>query len=297
MNNGFLSSVFKPLGNLLGAVFKPLTKLLKNWLAPEEQDKEGLKLQRVGSNIAIPVVYGERITGGIVVDKNVTDGEIIYKNGQATVSLDGSKNALLHYLVVFSYGEIESFEEIYFNDIESTDDRYKKDNGKPWFAIETRLGGDDNLTAVNGVGKLNKFSTANSKYEGLAIALITFEQDKNQTVWRGEPEITAKIKGKKCYDWRTGVTGYTENPALHAVDYLKSNIYSIGLQDSEINYPYATQVADLCDTENGSNVVTTSKGYYDKTLKKYVETGSVTTEETFKLLLTILLWTQTRNVF
>lgn len=279
---GFLSKVFKGLSKVVGVILKPISKLLQDWLTPDLPKKDGLKLQRVGSNQDIPVVYGTRIVGGIIVDKNVTDGEIDFDIlGLPFTIKGGNKNGLLHVLAVFCCGEVDDIEEFYFNGTPSTDAQFKKD-GRDMFGIDYRLGGSDNDTAVAGADKFNKFDTENSKYEGLCYALFTFEQDPDQSIWRGEPEITAKIRGKKCYDWRTDTTEYTENPAVHMVDYVKSDVYGIGLNDSDINYPYFTQIANSCDAEEVGNSVTTTTGYYDRELRQYIETGEVTTTETFK---------------
>ena len=279
---GFLSKVFKPVSALFGALFKPITKLLQDWLQPDLPEKEGLKLQRVGSNKPIPVVYGTRIVGGIIVDKNVTDGAIDFSFfGTDIVIKNGNKNGLLHLLVVFCYGEVDAIEEIYFNGTPSSDEQFKK-KGEPMFKIETRLGGSDNNTAVSGTDKFNKFNSDTSKYQGLCYALITLEQDKDQSFWRGEPEITARVRGKKCYDWRSDTTAYTENPAVHMVDYVKSGVYGISLSDTDINYPYFTAVADQCDINEEGNTVTTATGFYDRDTRQWIETGEIVTTETFK---------------
>ncbi|MBG89604.1 MAG: hypothetical protein CMO80_22275 [Verrucomicrobiales bacterium] len=281
---GFLSKIAKPFTSLLGVIVKPISKLLKSWMQPDMPKKQGLKLQRIGSNKSIPVVYGTRIVGGIVVDKNVVDGALKFDILGIPINLkNGNKNGILSYLVVFCHGEVDAIEEFYFNDIPSTDKRYAKDNGEKWFAIDYRLGGEDNNVAMEGKDLFNKFNVDTSKYEGLCCAIISFEQDKNQSVWRGEPEITARIRGKRCYDWRTDTVGYSENPAVHMVDYAKSEIYSVGLKDEDINYEYFTQVANLCDTEKDGNTVTTSRGYFDEETKQWVELGTVTTVEKFKL--------------
>jgi predicted nucleic acid-binding Zn-ribbon protein len=261
---GFLSKVFKPLSKIVGVILKPISKLLKNWLTPDIPDKEGLKVQRVGSNLPIPIVYGRRKLGGVVVDKNVTDVD------------GGAKNDTLHMLMVFCYGEVDAIEEIYFGDTLSTDEKFKDKDGVPWFTVETRLGGDDNNTAVNAVGKLNKFDAEKSKYEGLCYAFFSFRQDEEQSIWSGEPDVKVVIRGKKCYDFRSSTVAYTENPAIHMLDYVKSNVYGVGLADSDINYTYFQQVADDADTLETGNIVTTVEGYYDETLGQYVELATET---------------------
>ena len=157
---GFLSKVFKPIGKIIGVVLKPLGKLLQNWLTPDLPEKQGLKVQRVGSNHPIPVAYGTRIVGGIIVDKNVTD-----QSG-------GAKNDTLNLLVVFCYGEVDAIEEFYFNGTVSTDEQFKDSDGSPAFTVETRLGGADNDVAVNATGKLNKFNSSTSKYEGTLLRIL-----------------------------------------------------------------------------------------------------------------------------
>jgi hypothetical protein len=262
---------------LIGIIAKPALKLLKKWLTPDLPEKEGLSLPREGSNISIPVAYGRRKLGAITVDKNVTNGRI---NG-ATVSISGDKNALLHLIVVFCYGQVEAIDEIQFNGKPSTDAQFKKGNGDLWFKIQTRLGGGDNNIAVNGTGFLNNFSAATSRYEGLCYAMITLEQDRDQTVWRGIPEITAIIRGKRCFDWRTGVTEYTENPAIHLVDYVKSPIYGKSLADSDINYPYFTDVANACEVIESTNTISTGRSYYDRETDTYFNLPPVVTTESF----------------
>ena len=280
---GFLDKIGGVLGAALGVIFKPISKLLKKWLLPDVPAKEGLVLPREGSNVSIPIVYGRRKVGGITVDKNVTDGNIDFNVLGFNVNITGgNKNALLHLLVIFSHGEVEAIDEIQFNGKPSSDPQFAKKNGNKWFAIQTRLGGSDNNTAVDGVGLLNNFDTVNSKYEGLCFALITLEQDKDQTVWRGIPEITAIIRGKKCFDWRTNQTVYTENPAVHEVDYLKSTIYGKGLNDADLNYDYFTDVANSCDVIESTNSVTTTRSYYEPELGQYINLPPTVTTESFK---------------
>jgi hypothetical protein len=279
---GILSSIGDFLGGALGILFKPISKLLKKWLLPDAPSKEALTLPREGSNVSIPIVYGRRKVGGIVVDKNVTDGDIEFNIAGVTITVTGGdKNALLHLLVVFSHGECESIDEFQFNGKPSTDPQFQKKGGGTWFDIETRLGGVDNDVAVDGVGRLNNFSTVNSKYEGLCFALITLQQDKDQTVWRGIPEITAIIRGKRCFDWRTTTTQYTENAAVHLVDYMKSPIYGKSINDVDINYPYFTAVADSSDIVEETNTIETLQSYYDRELNEYLNLPPVITTETF----------------
>lgn len=261
---GFLSKAWKglrKLSNFLGlGIPNLIDKTLKKWLTPKTPDKEALKVPRQGSDQFIPVVYGTREVGAIVVDRNVTD-----QSG-------GAANEFLHVMCVFCYGEIDGFEEFYFGDVSWNDKRWLKDknnpNGAKWFTYELRTGAAGQ-SAVNAVGKLNSFSSENSKYEGLAVAFFTFQQDKDQSIWQGEPQIKARIRGKKCLDPRTGVTAYTENPAIHLVDYLSNNIYSLGLTSEDYDIQSFINVANISDIEHTATIDTrvckTEEGVYSCT--------------------------------
>lgn len=224
-----------------------LWRKFKQWMQPDLPDKQALKVQRQGSNVSIPVVYGERIVGAIIVDKNVQDVP------------NGLDNELFHVFAVFCYGEIQDFLEFYFNGISWNDKRWRKDPENPlsdkWFTYEQRLG-STTQSAMSGSGKFNRFSSVNSKYEGLACAMFTFQQDDEGSIWNGEPQITARIRGKKCYDPRTGLTSYTENPAIHLLDYLKSPIYGKGLTDAFIDLNSFITVANICDTTQTATIDT-----------------------------------------
>jgi len=242
--------------------------LIKNWIDPKTQPKEGLKLQRKGSNLPIKLVYGTRTVGADIVDENTTDGS------------GGIKNEFYHVLAVFCHGEVEEIEEVFFNGVSWNDARWSKEGGGKWFTYELRKGGADNLTPMGGSGKFNRWSDTTSLYEGLCVGIFTFEQAQDENIWQGEPQITARIKGKKCYDWRTDETIYTENPVVHLIDYIKSDVYGLDLSDSLIDYTNATIVANFCGTDHTS-AVTKRVCEYDPVLKDYYCVTNIEETETF----------------
>ena len=243
---GFLSKAFKALkkvSNFLGlGIPNFVNKQLKKWLTPDLGDKEGLKIQRTGSDFAIPVVYGTRIVGAIVVDRAISN------------DAGGLENENYHALCVFCYGEIDDFVEFYFNGISWNDARWTKDDTR-FFNYELVKGSLTQNPLTKGT-VFERWDTSLSHYSGLAIAMFTFKQDKDSTIWNGEPQITAKIRGKKCVDPRnpTAPATYTENPAVHEYDYIKSSVYGLGLTDAEIDLQSFIDVANICDTEEISTV-------------------------------------------
>lgn len=266
---GFFSKIWKGVKRVTGIT--ALLKGIKKWLTPDVEGKKAFEVQRSGSNHRIPIVYGtDGKVGGIAVDRNVTDAP------------GGAENEFFSVLYVFCYGEIEAFQEFFFNDVSENDPKWLKDKNNPagakWFTKEVRLG-TAAQTAVNAVGKLNRFSATTSKYEGLAIAFFTFQQDPDQSIWGGEPQVTARIKGKKVYDLRTGLTVYSENPALHLYDYLKSPIYGKALTDADLDLDSFIAVANICDQDETATVSTLEC----KTVSgAYICTGSAAETVNFK---------------
>lgn len=87
--------------------------------------------------------------------------------------------------------------------------------------------------------------TASDKFAG--IALLVVDCDYDQDVFpQGRPNVTAVIRGAKCYDPRSGLTVWTQNPALHALKYAT---WSGGwaLKSSDYVAADITAAANLCD--------------------------------------------------
>ena len=63
----------------------------------------------------------------------------------------------------------------------------------------------------------------------------------------GIPSFQVKYKGKKCFDPRTSSTAWTDNPALHLYDYLRSTTYGMGINSNEIDTASFNAAANICD--------------------------------------------------
>lgn len=262
---GFLSKIFKPITKLIGAILSPVFKLLKKWLTPDMPDKAAMLVQRTGSDYAIPVVYGTRKVGAIVVDRAISNDP------------GGLENENYHALCVFCHGEIDGFVEFFFNGISWLDDRWTK-NGVRYFDYQEANGTSTQAPLSSG-SVFNRWDGSLSHYRGFAIAIFKFKQDKDSAIWNGEPQITAIIRGKKCLDPRTGLTVYTENPALHEYDYVRSTVYGLGLTESDIDLASFINVANICDTPESAIVNTLSCSMVDGA---YVCTGGEAVTVSFK---------------
>lgn len=215
---------------------------LKKWLTPDMPDKQAMLIQRIGSDYAIPVVYGTRKVGAIIVDRAVSNEP------------GGLENEVYHVFCVFSQGEIDSYVEFFFNGVSWNDARWTK-NGLRYYNYQLATGTPEQNPLTAGT-VFNRWSSTQSHYRGIATAIFSFRQDKDGTIWNGEPQITAVIKGKKCLDLRTSATEYTENPAIHLYDYLRSTVYGLGMTDADIDLASVIAVANICDTNETATVDT-----------------------------------------
>lgn len=81
--------------------------------------------------------------------------------------------------------------------------------------------------------------------QGVAYLIVelTYDQD---AFLSGAPNVSAVVRGRKCFDPRTNLTAWTENPALHARDLathsLGGNLPSAAIDDAGV-----IAAANICD--------------------------------------------------
>lgn len=86
---------------------------------------------------------------------------------------------------------------------------------------------------------------ANHRLRGCAYLYIAFEFD-SDVYQSGLPNVTAVIRGKRCYDPRDGVTRWTQNPALIARDWRTERL-GMDLPASSIDDDWVIAAANRCD--------------------------------------------------
>ena len=163
----------------------------------------------------LPVIYGERLIGGIVVD---------YR-------LSGEDNKLLYIVLAVCHGSrdgsgIEGFGEIYFNGELVVDATGAPDMGFSGDGVEDRWNNkvrwgvaygraDQPLhpalfflsnTVPNFTGRWRDTAS------GAGIAYLIFELENDPATFRGVPVITVVVRGSRIYDPRTDAFGFL-NPA------------------------------------------------------------------------------------
>lgn len=132
----------------------------------------------------------------------------------------------------------------------------------PMARIRTYLGTDAQSVGTDLAAEYPGHLTATDDFAGIALAVIdlTYSEDAYP---QGIPNITATMRGAKCFDPRDDSTAWTENPALHALHYATWD-HGWRVPIGEIREQDVIDAADECDV---STVFTL--GADDYTLERY----------------------------
>ena len=88
--------------------------------------------------------------------------------------------------------------------------------------------------------------STNHKLNGICYIAAAFDYDK-KGMYKGVPQITVQVKGKKVYDPRSDTTAWSSNAALCFLDYIQNDEYGKGLATTDINMTTFETAADKCD--------------------------------------------------
>jgi len=228
---------------------------------PIAEQQASALINKASNNAPLPVVYGLRKVGGTRVFMEVS----------------GTDNEYLHVIITMSEGEIHSFENVYINDVISTDSRFSG-----VLNVYTHTGADNQTADSNLIANLADFGanwTSDHRLRGTSYVYVKmkFSQDAYP---RGLPTITADLKGTKVYDPRDSSTAWSDNPALCIRDYLTNTRYGRGIATSLIDDTSFNVAANYCDT-------TVNIG--GATVKRYTTNGIVNTQQGSMTILKQLL--------
>jgi hypothetical protein len=202
-------------------------------------------------------IYGRTRVGGVTTYKKVGGVHSFY------------------YVVITLAGHVcEEIEEIYFNDELVPLDGSGNATGRyaDHVTIIKSLGDEtgqpfpDLVTASGGEWTDAHRQTGHTKIYVVLAA-------NNDLFPAGVPNITAVVKGKNdIYDPRTGLTGWSDNPALCVANYLCDSVRGVGAVYADaINETELIAAANICD-ETVTLADTTTE-------KRYTCNGSITTAE------------------
>jgi hypothetical protein len=262
--------------DVVGKVFSPVVKILKipinpfvalgislflSWIlrpkVPEMEDfgtnqfddfERGLLVNKQSNDANIPVIYGERLTGGTRV----------------FMETSGTDNTYLYMAIVMAEGEINDIEEIRVDDkvvtfassfsdgtaveVDSGDANFYKDS-ESLIRVEPHYG-TDGQSASSLLSTLSSWGS-NHKLSGLCYLAIRLKW--NSDAFAGLPKIQAKIQGKKVVSYNSSLVAqtpaYSTNPAWCLLDYLTNTRYGKGLTTSEIDLQSFYDASVVCTTQ------------------------------------------------
>lgn len=178
----------------------------------------------------------------LIYGKMRVGGQIVF------IAHSGEDNKYLNLAVVFASHWITSYDEVWFNDkkIWTSGTGFINDWGD-YVEMDTTKLGTSTQAASTLLTPLSEW-TASHKLRGMAYIAFKLEWDADKFP-QGVPNITAVIRGKRVFDPRTSVTGYSSNPALCLRDYMLDQSYGLGESNLNIDSTALEAAADLCDEQ------------------------------------------------
>jgi hypothetical protein len=237
---------------------KVVSKAL-SWLAPQpqipefgetdfDQFEKGILVNKQSNDANIPIVYGERLIGGVRV----------------FLQTSGTDNEFLYMALILSEGEINAISEIRVDDkvvtfdgalsdntqrdVASSDSNFYKD-AVSYIRIEPHFG-SDSQSASSLLSTLSSWGS-NHKLSGIAYLALRFKW--NQDVFGSVPKVQAKIQGKKVVtlasDLSESSPTFSSNPAFCLLDYLRNSRYGKGLATTDIDLQSFRDASQVCITQ------------------------------------------------
>ena len=210
--------------------------------------EKGTLINKQSNDASIPVVYGERMLGGVRV----------------FVETSGTDNQYLYVALVLSEGEISDISEIRIDDktvtwasdladntaveVNSSDSNFYK-NSESLIRVEPHYG-TDGQSASTLLSTLSSWGS-NHKLSGLAYLAVRFKW--NQDVFSGIPKIQAVVQGKKVVAYNSSLVAQTAshstNPAWCLLDFLTNERYGKGLATTDIDLQSFYDASQVCETQ------------------------------------------------
>lgn len=181
-------------------------------------------------------IYGKALVGGVI----------------PWWWISGNRQQYHHFAQVLAGHEIDGIEKFYIGasevNVDSdgyvTTSKYTR-KGKKLIRFTVFKGDQTALPSELVTASKNKLKATDCA-TGISWVYVRWEADYDVFSQVGIPEFRFVVKGKKLYDPRTGLTSYSDNPALAIRDYLTSNL-GLRCLASEINDSDIIASANICD--------------------------------------------------
>ena len=249
------------MGEQIMGFLSGILRTIKGWFTPSKPRPAGYNVEKRGTNQDVSIIYGE-----------VKEAPCIKVFVTTTDKKGGAKNEYLHFICVFSVGEIEGIGDLYFNGISQD-----QINSERYFI--KRFNGSENQTYCTELAANFSQWKSTAKLKNVAYAYVRLKQNKDVDWWQGEPTITADIQGLKVLDVRDNQLKYSNNSALCLYDYLTNTNYGQGLATNKLDTQSFINAADFIETTR-EYTRTIYKTRYDKIAREWVDILVGTVKET-----------------
>ena len=192
----------------------------------------GYTVTQSGSALDHQIIYGRVRTGGVRIYDEST----------------GSSNKFLHRVIAFAAHECESIDEVLLDGevltLDGNGDVTAPSRYVGLVTVKKHLGATNQLADTDLVASSAHWTSAH-RLRGICYIYIKFKFDAEKYP-NGVPSVTATVKGKKLYDPRSGLTEWSDNPALCIRDYIASP-YGLNTPNSGIDDTLVSTAANVCD--------------------------------------------------
>ena len=226
---------------------------------------------RQGTDIGLPIIYGTRRTGGILIYQETS-----------------SDNNLLYRVYALAEGEQQAWTTYMDNVAYASSKFYNSDSSLRHIDQTSFTGNDTGLGSGSGISLGSRW-TANHLCKGISTEVLTFvfdalkrgtgaEQTEDEPFFEsGLPKVQFEMTGKALVD-SSGSSVSAKNPAWQLYDYLTNTRYGCGLNASLIDATSFTTSAGICDqvnnsiTRHQSNIILDSRGILLSNIKQILAT-------------------------
>lgn len=221
------------IGLALSAFSSSLKPKISTATSQSALSNRGYVVTQSGSVLDHQIIYGRVKTGGVRIFDTTT----------------GNNNKFFHRAIGFAAHECDAIETVYLNNTALTIDGSGNVTAPSQYVgkvfIHKQLGSPTQLANPQMVADIPNWTSAH-RLQGICYIYIklVFDADVFPT---GIPAFSAVIRGKKLYDPRSGLTQWSDNPALCIRDYMADAEYGLGEADTNIDDTLVQTAANVCD--------------------------------------------------
>lgn len=187
-------------------------------------ENNGVLINQSSNIKKLPVVYGQRKLGGV----------------RTFVGVPPADSTKLHIVLALCEGEINAIDDVYIDDVISTD---------PSLSGLVTVYKYTGTTTQNAHSQLEAhFPNVNASEDLKGVAAVHVVLTADPDVFSSFPRINCVVRGLKVLDVRDSTEKYSANPALAVYDYLTDSTYGKGLATTDLDTQSFIDAANYCDT-------------------------------------------------